>query len=144
MAANLGFETTLAHDACAAFTTCVQTSWNPKAAAADGNGAGAGAGAGVGAGVISAEEIHNAAINHIHGEFVTALSTQDVIIAQQSEVGSSKGGGSSVHGRHHPDGSAILVKGTLHTHARAFASYRCLSLPFLLKPIYGEAFFFLL
>lgn len=61
MAANLGFATTLAHDACAAFTQCAQTGWNPDLPA------------------MSAEEIHNAAIAHIHGEFVTARRTADII-----------------------------------------------------------------
>jgi nicotinamidase-related amidase len=61
MAANLGFETTLAHDACAAFTSCAQTDWNPDLAA------------------MSAEDIHNSSIAHIHGEFLTARRTNDII-----------------------------------------------------------------
>ncbi len=62
MAANLGFGTVLAHDACAAFTSCAQTYWNPDLAP------------------MSAEDIHNSAISHIHGEFLMARST-DAIIA---------------------------------------------------------------
>ncbi len=61
MAANLGFDTTLAHDACAAFTSCAQTDWNPDLPA------------------MSAEDIHNSAIAHIHGEFLTARKTADII-----------------------------------------------------------------
>ena len=64
MAANLGFGTVLAHDACAAFTSCAQTDWNPGLAP------------------MSAADIHNAAIAHIHGEFLTARSTDDIIASQ--------------------------------------------------------------
>lgn len=65
MAANLGFTTVLAHDACAAFTSCAQTDWNPDLPA------------------MSAEDIHNSAIAHIHGEFLRAR-TVDAIIADLS------------------------------------------------------------
>lgn len=61
MAANLGFATTLAHDACAAFASCAQTDWAPDLPE------------------MSAEQIHNAAIAHIHGEFVTARATGAII-----------------------------------------------------------------
>lgn len=61
MAANLGFTTVLAHDACAAFTSCAQTDWNPDLAP------------------MSAEDIHNTAIAHIHGEFLTARTANDII-----------------------------------------------------------------
>ncbi len=61
MAANLGFNTVLAHDACAAFTSCAQTDWNPGLAP------------------MSAEDIHNSAIAHVHGEFLTARSTNAIL-----------------------------------------------------------------
>ncbi|SHK59669.1 Nicotinamidase-related amidase [Shimia gijangensis] len=61
MAANLGFNTVLAHDACAAFASCAQTDWNPDLAP------------------MSAEDIHNAAIAHIHGEFLTARTVESII-----------------------------------------------------------------
>ncbi len=61
MAANLGFDTTLAHDACAAFTSCARNDWLPGLPAA------------------SAQDIHNTAISHIHGEFVQARRTDDIL-----------------------------------------------------------------
>ncbi|PIE13984.1 MAG: cysteine hydrolase [Rhodobacterales bacterium] len=61
MAANLGYGVVLAHDACAAFTICADTSWQPSAPAP------------------SAEQIHTAAINHLHGEFVSAQSTETIL-----------------------------------------------------------------
>ncbi|MBC6408396.1 MAG: cysteine hydrolase [Rhodobacteraceae bacterium] len=61
MAANLGFATTLAHDACAAFTSCAATGWNPALPA------------------MGAEDIHNAAVSHLHGECLTARATGDIL-----------------------------------------------------------------
>lgn len=61
MAANLGFDVTLAHDATAAFATNADTSWMKGKP-------------------VDAETIHQAAIHHLHGEFATALST-DAILA---------------------------------------------------------------
>jgi nicotinamidase-related amidase len=65
MAANLGFAVRLAHDACAAFAGNARMDWT---------GAPAGPG-------LDPEAIHMAAISHLHGEFVTALSTDAVLIA---------------------------------------------------------------
>jgi len=61
MAANLDFSVTLAHDACAAFVTSADTSWQTDAPA------------------MTAQDIHNTAINQLHGEFVTAKTTDDII-----------------------------------------------------------------
>ena len=61
MAANLGFGVILAHDACAAFTISADTSWNPSAAA------------------LNAQQIHDSAISHLHGEFVRAQSTNSIL-----------------------------------------------------------------
>ena len=61
MAANLGFNVTLAHDACAAFTSNANMSWMPNAPP------------------LSAQQIHDAAIAHIHGEFLTATPTDTII-----------------------------------------------------------------
>ena len=61
MAANLGFDVTLAHDACASFTTNANMSWQTDAAP------------------LSAEQIHNSAIAHLHGEFVNAQTTDSII-----------------------------------------------------------------
>ena len=61
MAANLGFDTILAHDACAAFTSCARTDWAPDLPA------------------MNAEDIHNSAIAHLHGEFLTARSTASIL-----------------------------------------------------------------
>jgi len=60
MAANLGFDVTLAHDACAAFTQNVQPAWR--------NGA-----------LPTASAIHEAAIDQLHGEFAQALSTDYIL-----------------------------------------------------------------
>lgn len=60
MAANLGFNVTLAHDACAAFTQNANTGWS-------------------GAAPMCAEDIHVSAVNHLHGEFVTAVATADLL-----------------------------------------------------------------
>ncbi|WP_323766227.1 isochorismatase family protein [Marinovum sp.] len=61
MAANLGFDVTLAHDACAAVAANADTSWQPGLAAPD------------------PEAIHAAAISHLHGEFVTARSCAEIM-----------------------------------------------------------------
>jgi len=62
MAANLGFQVTLAHDACAAFTTNADIGWTKGADPA-----------------MSAEAIHHAAVSHLHGEFVTARAVDDIL-----------------------------------------------------------------
>ncbi|MGP9791203.1 cysteine hydrolase family protein [Roseinatronobacter sp. NSM] len=61
MAANLGFEVTLAHDACAAFDSTADTSWCPDAPR------------------LSPQQVHDMAVSHLHGEFVTARSTSAII-----------------------------------------------------------------
>ncbi|HBQ35714.1 MAG TPA: cysteine hydrolase [Rhodobacteraceae bacterium] len=63
MAANLGFDVSLAHDACAAFSSNADNSWN------------------AGATPLSAAQIHDTAISQIHGEFVQAKSTESIIKA---------------------------------------------------------------
>lgn len=60
MAANLGFTVTLAHDACAAFSGNADTGWANLPP-------------------MAAEDIHNTAISHLHGEFVTARKTADIL-----------------------------------------------------------------
>ena len=60
MAANLGFSVELAHDACAAFTRNADVGFD--------NGPSP-----------SAEEIHRAAVYHLHGEFAQARRTEDLI-----------------------------------------------------------------
>lgn len=60
MAANLGFTVELVHDACAAFTRNADVSFDGGSAP-------------------SAEEIHRAAVYHLHGEFARALRAADVI-----------------------------------------------------------------
>lgn len=60
MAANLGFRVELVHDASAAFTGNADTSFD------DGP-------------VPTAEEIHRAAVYHLHGEFAHAIRTLDLI-----------------------------------------------------------------
>lgn len=64
MAANMGYEVTLAHDACAAFATNADGSWQ-----------------GAGAESMTAEASHHAAISHLHGEFVTARQVADILSA---------------------------------------------------------------
>lgn len=59
MAANLGFTVTLAHDACAAFASNADASW-------------------IGGDAPDPQAIHDAAIHHLHGEFVTARATADI------------------------------------------------------------------
>lgn len=61
MAANLGFEVTLAHNACAAFRSNADASWNPVLAHP------------------SPKQIHDAAVSHLHGEFVTACTVEDIV-----------------------------------------------------------------
>lgn len=60
MAANLGFSVELAHDACAAFTRNADVGFDGGPAP-------------------SAEEIHRAALYHLHGEFARAVQTADLI-----------------------------------------------------------------
>lgn len=62
MAANLGFGVILAHDACAAFATNADESWQ---AASEGP--------------LTPDAIHSAAISHLHGEFVTARAVTDIL-----------------------------------------------------------------
>ncbi|KPU84122.1 isochorismatase [Marinosulfonomonas sp. PRT-SC04] len=65
MAANLGFNVTLAHDACAAFVKNADMSWKSGATA------------------LTAQQIHDSAVAHLHGEFVTAMTTDAIIKAAQ-------------------------------------------------------------
>ncbi len=60
MAANLGFTVTLVHDACAAVALGADTSWR------DG-------------GSVSPKFIHQAALDHLNGEFATVLATDDIL-----------------------------------------------------------------
>lgn len=60
MAANLGFQVTLAHDACAAFAANADTSWSGFAP-------------------MTPEAIHASAVSHLHGEFATARSVADCL-----------------------------------------------------------------
>ncbi len=60
MAANLGFSVELAHDACAAVAANADTSWR------DG-------------GKSDPKFIHQAALDHLHGEFAEVLSVDEVI-----------------------------------------------------------------
>jgi nicotinamidase-related amidase len=62
MAANLGFGVTLAHDACAAFSSNADQAWQTLPAAP-----------------MSAEDSHRTAINHLHGEFVSARPVADIL-----------------------------------------------------------------
>ena len=61
MAANLGFDVTLAHDACAAFSANADMTWCP------------------GADALLPQTIHDTAIAHLHGEFVTARTTAKIV-----------------------------------------------------------------
>ncbi|MDD7971557.1 cysteine hydrolase family protein [Roseinatronobacter alkalisoli] len=61
MAANLGFQVTLAHDACAAFTSNADTSWH------------------TGPPTFSAAQIHDMAIAHLHGEFLDAKPVSAIL-----------------------------------------------------------------
>lgn len=60
MAANLGFAVDLVHDACAAFTQNADSSWR------DG-------------GTSAPKFIHQAALDHLHGEFAEVVSVEDVL-----------------------------------------------------------------
>ncbi|CUX80756.1 MAG: Amidase [Roseibaca calidilacus] len=64
MGANLGFQVTLAHDACAAFTANADSSWTATPGAS-----------------LPPEAIHHAAVSHLHGEFVTARAVDDILTA---------------------------------------------------------------
>ena len=61
MAANLGFETWLAHDACAAFETHAAYDWTE------------------GLPPMTAEQIHQMEISVLHGEFCRAMTTDAII-----------------------------------------------------------------
>ncbi|WP_299357050.1 isochorismatase family protein [uncultured Shimia sp.] len=63
MAANLGFDTWLAHDACAAFATHADYSWS------------------TGVAPMSAQAIHDNEVSILHGEFCQARSTDDILEA---------------------------------------------------------------
>jgi nicotinamidase-related amidase len=60
MAANLGFSVTLAHDACAAFTRNADSSWADIAP-------------------MTAQQIHDSAVSHLHSEFACARSVDDIL-----------------------------------------------------------------
>ncbi|WP_432447845.1 cysteine hydrolase family protein [Aliiroseovarius marinus] len=60
MAANLGFQVTLVHDACAAFTMNADASWRAGDAP-------------------TAEDIHRAALDQLNGEFAHVTSTRQVL-----------------------------------------------------------------
>lgn len=60
MAANLGFSVELAHDACAAFTRNADVGFDGGPAP-------------------TADEIHRAAVYHLHGEFARAVRTAELI-----------------------------------------------------------------
>lgn len=61
MAANLGFQVTLAHDACAAFDRHARNDWADNIAP------------------LSAETIHQTEVSILHGEFCTAQSTTQIL-----------------------------------------------------------------
>ncbi|MFD1341416.1 cysteine hydrolase family protein [Litorisediminicola beolgyonensis] len=61
MAANLGFEVTLAHDACAAFAANADTGWSDAVVSP------------------APQAIHEAAVSHLHGEFCTARSVDQIL-----------------------------------------------------------------
>ena len=60
MAANLGFTVTLAHDACASFARNGDASWSDAPA-------------------MTPQAIHDSAITHLHSEFATARSVDDIL-----------------------------------------------------------------
>ncbi|MEN8832061.1 MAG: cysteine hydrolase family protein [Pacificibacter sp.] len=60
MAANLGYHVTLAHDACASFAINANTSWSQAPA-------------------MTPAQIHDTAVSHLHGEFATAESVDDIL-----------------------------------------------------------------
>ncbi len=61
MAGNLGFATRVVHDACAAVTAGANVSWAEGLATP------------------SAEQIHQAALSHLHGEFAQVVSAQSLM-----------------------------------------------------------------
>lgn len=61
MAANLGFEAWLAHDACAAFETHAGYSWSATAPR------------------LSAQQIHDSEVSILHGEFCQAKTTDSIL-----------------------------------------------------------------
>ncbi len=61
MGANLGFDVRLSHDATAAFEFNANTGWSQ------------------GLDAPSAEQIHTAALSHIHGEFARVMSTDAIL-----------------------------------------------------------------
>ena len=61
MAANLGWRVSVPHDACAAFTSNADTSWQASATAPD------------------PEAIHRAELSHLHGEFAQVLHSTELI-----------------------------------------------------------------
>lgn len=63
MAANLGFDTWLAHDACAAFETHAGYGWNPDAPR------------------LTAQQIHDSEVSILHGEFCQAMTTDAILEA---------------------------------------------------------------
>lgn len=60
MATNLGFNVTLAHDACAAFAANADTSWSSASA-------------------LAPDDIHVHAVSQLHGEFAQARSTEEIL-----------------------------------------------------------------
>lgn len=62
MAANLGYEVTLAHDACASFAANANTGWRSDLEA------------------LSPEAIHATAVSHLHGEFAQAISCAELLL----------------------------------------------------------------
>ena len=62
MAANLGFDVTLVADACAAYTSNANTSWKPDATS------------------LTAQEIHDMALSHLHGEFAQVVNSSDILL----------------------------------------------------------------
>lgn len=60
MGSNIGFDVTVAHDACAAFTANANTGWSGAAPA-------------------TARAIHEAALDHLHGEFATVASVGEIV-----------------------------------------------------------------
>lgn len=61
MASNLGFGTRVVHDACAALAVNADASWQAGLPAP------------------SAQEIHEAALTHLHGEFARVISAADIL-----------------------------------------------------------------
>ena len=61
MAANLGFSVSLVHDACASYASNADMSWTDRATA------------------LTAQMVHDTAIAHLHGEFVSAYDTSSMV-----------------------------------------------------------------